>query len=273
MKSARHIKLSSENLNINFHTCTICSKKYETRMGLWLHNQKCKQTPVIPVTNDISSPDIVNSIMENFKKLQEQIALLSPSNITNNNNNNNIVNIHLTYLNTHCNNALNIDQFVESVNFGKEDYNEISKNRYIAQGVTEVLKKKFANLSVEEYPIHCSTAERNQPTNFYVRDNDQWTRESHDNVEYNLKYGDFDESEEEKPKMMRFIEKFNNDFYDKYIELSKKDPNLKRIDDRMSISGQSITHIEMLRKITEILSLYLDTPSATNTDTEPKLVR
>jgi hypothetical protein len=102
-----------------------------------------------------------------------------------------------------------------------------------------------------------------------VRDNDQWTRESHDNIEYNLKYGNFDESDEEKPKMMRFIEKFNNDFYDKYMELSKKDSNLKRIDDKMSISGQSKTHIEMLRKITDFLSLYLETPSTTNTDTNP----
>ena len=121
-------------------------------------------------------------------------------------------------------------------------------------------------------PIHCSATEKNRPTNFYIRDNDQWTQESHDNIEYQIKYGDFDESEEEKPRMMRFIEKYTQDFYEEYVKLSKKDQKHKSIDDKMSVSGQSKTHIEMLRQIPDIESLVLDPPSATNTDTNPNLL-
>ena len=228
-------------------------------MGLWYHKQKCKQTPY--TNNVVSSPDITNEIMENFKKLQEQIASIAPSNI----NSNNTVNIHLTYLNTHCNNAMNIDQFVESIQFIKDDMMEIDKNRFFLNGAINVLKTKLANLSVEAYPIHCSAVERNQPTNFYVRDNDQWTQESHSDIEYQIKYGDFDETEEGKPRMMRFLEKYTQEFYDEYIRVSKKDTSVKRIDDKMSICGQSKTHIEMLREIPDIESVVLENSNADTT--------
>ena len=266
MKSSRHIKCSSENLDIKFHMCTICSKKYQSRMGLWLHNQKCKQKPVTTVTNDISSPDIVNSIMENFKKLQEQIASIAPSNITNNitNNNNNIIINQLNYLNTHCDNAMNIEQFVESVNFIKDDYHEIAKNPFFEEGALKILKKHIENMSVEKYPFHCSAVERNQPTNYYLRDNDQWTQESQSDIEYLLKYGDFN-TEEEKTAMIRFLEKYYEKMYDTYTELLKNDPNLKRIYDKMLICGRSGTHIKILFGIPDkIESLVLDPPSAIN---------
>jgi len=245
-------------------------------MGLWLHNQKCKQKPVTTitnVTNNISSPDITNSIMENFKKLQEQIALIAPSNITNNTTNN-IININLNYLNTHCGNALNIGQFVESIVFTKDDYNEIAKNRCIAQGATNVLNKKLENLSVEEYPIHCSAVEINKPTIFFVRDKDRWNPESQSEIEYQQNtYEEDVETNVEKLGMMRFLEEFDGKLYDEYMELSKKDPNLKRIADKMFICGQSQTHIKMLREIPDkIESLILDPPITTNTNTDLNLL-
>ena len=273
MKSARHIKRFTGNLNANLFTCTVCSKKYESRMGLWHHNQKCKKKTVTTVTNNISSPDITNSIMENFKKLQEQIALIAPSNITNNTTNN-IININLNYLNTHCGNALNIGQFVESIVFTKDDYNEIAKNRCIAQGATNVLNKKLENLSVEEYPIHCSAVEINKPTIFFVRDKDRWNPESQSEIEYQQNtYEEDVETNVEKLGMMRFLEEFDGKLYDEYMELSKKDPNLKRIADKMFICGQSQTHIKMLREIPDkIESLVLDPLNATNTDTDQNLL-
>jgi hypothetical protein len=271
MKSARHIKRFTGNLNANLFTCTVCSKKYESRMGLWHHNQKCKKKTVTTVTNNISSPDITNSIMENFKKLQEQIALIAPSNITNNTTNN-IININLNYLNTHCGNALNIGQFVESIVFTKDDYNEIAKNRCIAQGATNVLNKKLENLSVEKYPIHCSAVEINKPTIFFVRDENQWNPESQSDIEYQQNFYEDGNTNVKKLGMMRFFEEFNKDLYDKYMELSEKYPNLKRIDDKMFFSGRSTTHIEMLREIPNIKSLVLDISNATNTNTVPNLL-
>ena len=261
--SNKHLNLQTSTQEYS-HVCEYCTKKYKTTSGLWKHKNICKNKPTPQVSILLERiTQLENKVLEN------QTGTVN--NITNNITNNIIIN-QLNYLNTHCNNAMNIEQFVESVNFIKDDYNEIDKNRFLLPGIIKVLNKQLANLSAEKYPIHCSVVERNQPTNFYVRDNDQWTQESHSDIEYQLKYGDFDDTEEGKLGMMRFLEKFTQEFYDKYMKLSKNDPNLKRIDDKMSICGQSKTLIEMLREISEIESLVLNPPSATNTNTDPNLL-
>jgi len=273
MKSARHIKCSSENLDIKFHTCTICSKKYQSRMGLWLHNQKCKQKPVTTVTNvtnDISSPDIVNSIMENFKKLQEQIASIAPSNITNNNITNN--NITLNYLNTHCGNAMNIDQFIDSMKLVKDDFNEIDKNRFYYQGATKILKKYFAKLSLEERPMHRATPVTNRPDLYFVRDENSWKQECQSMINYQIKYIEEFENEDEQLAMTRFFEKFNDKLYDTYKELCTSDKKMERIHDKMAVSGYSQSRIDMLDELTSKNMIVLDPPSATNTDSDPVLL-
>ena len=263
MKSARHIKRFTGNLNTNLYTCTICSKNYESRMGLWHHNQKCKQKPVTsvtPVTNDISSPDIVNSIMENFKKLQEQIASIAPSNITNNITNNN--NIQLNYLNTHCGNAMNIDQFIDSMKLVKDDFNEIDKNRFYYQGATKILKKYFAKLSLEERPMHRATPVTNRPDLYFVRDENSWKQECQSMINYQIKYIEEFENEDEQLAMTRFFEKFNDKLYDTYKELCTSDRKMERIHDKMAVSGYSQSRIDMLDELTTRNLLVLDPPDS-----------
>jgi hypothetical protein len=272
MKSARHIKRFTGNLNTNLFTCTICSKNYESRMGLWHHNQKCKQKPVIPVTpvtNEIYTPDIVNSIMENFKKLQDQIASIAPSNITNNITNNNI---HLNYLNTHCGNAMNIDQFIDSMKLVKDDFNEIDKNRYYYQGAIKILKKYFAKLSLEDRPMHRATPVTNRPDMYFVRDENSWKQECQSMINYQIKYIEEFESEDEQLAMTRFFEKFNDKLYDTYKELCSSDKKMERIHDKMAVSGYSQSRIDMLDELTSKNLLVLDTPITTNTNTDPNLL-
>ena len=265
--SNKHIKLQTSAQEYT-HVCEYCTKKYKSVSGYYSHKNICKKKP----------KSTENILLERIAQLENKV--LENQTINNNtvNNNitnnitNNIINIHLNYLNTHCGNALNIGQFVESIVFTKDDYNEIAKNRCIAQGATNVLNKKLENLSVEEYPIHCSAVEINKPTIFFVRDENQWNPESQSDIEYQQNFYEDGNTNVKKLGMMRFFEEFNKDLYDKYMELSEKYPNLKRIDDKMFFSGRSTTHIEMLREIPNIKSLVLDISNATNTNTVPNLL-
>jgi len=287
--SNKHIKLQTSAQEYT-HICEYCTKKYKSVSGYYSHKNICKKKP----------KTTENILLERIAQLENKVLENQTNNTVNNNitNNitNNIININLNYLNTHCGNALNIGQFVESIVFTKDDYNEIAKNRCIAQGATNVLNKKLENLSVEEYPIHCSAVEINKPTIFFVRDKDRWNPESQSEIEYQQNtYEEDVETNVEKLGMMRFLEEFDGKLYDEYMELSKKDPNLKRIADKMFICGQSQTHIKMLREIPDkIESLVLDPPnssgdrrspselavggsstllpSATNTDIDPVLL-
>jgi hypothetical protein len=268
LKSKKHNELQISTQEYS-QTCEYCTKKYKTNSGLWRHKQTCTKKP----------PTLENVLLERIAQLENKVLenqTINNNTVNNITNNitNNIININLNYLNTHCGNALNIGQFVESIVFTKDDYNEIAKNRCIAQGATNVLNKKLENLSVEKYPIHCSAVEINKPTIFFVRDKDRWNPESQSDIEYQQNtYEEDVETNVEKLGMMRFLEEFDGKLYDEYMELSKKDPNLKRIADKMFICGQSQTHIKMLREIPDkIESLVLDPLNATNTDTDQNLL-
>ena len=278
LQSKRHLEKVTNDQNIQYFECRNCKKKYNSRSGLCKHVHKCKQPVQTPVLNQT-----VNNIVNN-------------NNITNNITNN-IININLNFLNEHYNNAMNIGQFVETSNFNKDDYNEIDKRRFFIDGIMKVLEKHLKKISAEKLPIHCSATKKNRPTKFYIRDKDQWKQESQCLIEYQLKnYEEEDDETNEgdpdttiqrtsvsmnevepdvealKPVTMSFLEEFTGKFYDTYTELSEKNPNLKRIHDKMSISGQSKTHIDMLSKIPDIESLVLDPPSAQNTNIDLNLL-
>jgi hypothetical protein len=253
--SKKHLNFQTSTQEYS-HICEYCTKKYRHASGLCKHKKNCKKLP-----------PPVNVLLERIAQLENKVLENQTNNTVNNITNNitnNIININLNYLNTHCGNALNIGQFVESIVFTKDDYNEIAKCRTIAQGATNVLNKKLENLSVEKYPFHCSAVEINKPTIFFVRDENQWNPESQSDIEYQQNFYEEVNTNVKKLGMMRFFEEFNKDLYDKYMELSEKYPNLKRIDDKMFFSGRSTTHIEMLREIPNMESLVLDISNATN---------
>jgi hypothetical protein len=102
----------------------------------------------------------------------------------------------------------------------------------------------------------------NQPVPLLVHDNDEWKSECPAVVEYWLNYSNF-ETEEEKMVVMKLIERYNSKLYDTYQEMLSTDKTMKRMDDKLSICGQSKTHIQMLRELSEMEPLHLDANSTT----------
>jgi len=72
LNSNRHIKHFSGNQDINFYACAVCSKKYESRMGLWHHNQKCKEPPPIPPHPPTEIPENI-LLLERIVNLENKI--------------------------------------------------------------------------------------------------------------------------------------------------------------------------------------------------------
>jgi hypothetical protein len=269
MKSKKH--LINQNIENNetktLYTCKQCSKKYVCNSGLWRHSQICKQSnsscikeeapPPQPSQQPLENTVLTTALLETINKLNtrlETLESLGTVNIINNNNNN--VNIYLNYLDTHCNKAINLSQFLETIEFMKEDFEEICKKRFYAQGANAILKRKIECLPIEERPLHCAQPIVNKPTPFLIRDKDTWKTECPALIEYMLKYGDEDMNE---PMLMvEFLEKYNSKLYDAFTEMIKTDQKFKKIQNEMNISGQSLTHINMLREMSDIL--VLDTP-------------
>jgi hypothetical protein len=255
-------------------TCDACNKKYTTKYGLYRHKKTCAHPPTSTAPDTTNTIGIlletVNQLSTELKEIKTLMANAPPvSNTTNNNttNNNNNINIYLNYLNTHCKDALNVTQFIENLEFDKEDFKILDKNRFYVQGANKILNNKMELLPIEKRPLRCIVNMENnesttQPVPLLVHDNDEWKPECPAVIEYWLNYSNY-ETEEEKMVVMRLIERYNGKLYDTYQEMLTSDKALKRMDDKLSICGQSKTHIQMLRELTDMESLQLDATSAT----------
>jgi hypothetical protein len=98
------------------------------------------------------------------------------TNCNNTNNTNNTFNMQV-FLNEECKDAMNISDFVNSVNIQLEDLENVGRLGY-ATGMSNIIVKELKLLDVYKRPIHCSDIKREI---FYVKDNDVWEKETPEN--------------------------------------------------------------------------------------------
>jgi hypothetical protein len=204
--SAKHKKeINGSNfkqeLSNNF-CCEKCNKIYQTPGGLWKHKKKCNQPSIINSNTDSIDKDklILMLIKQNSELIKETSEFKSimieqqntmmkviengTHNITNNNPNiNNTINSHNKtfnlqfFLNETCKNAMNINEFVDSIKLQLSDLENVAKIGYI-EGISKIIIKNLNALDVTERPVHCSDSKRDT---MYVKDNNKWEKENENN--------------------------------------------------------------------------------------------
>ena len=122
--------------------------------------------------------EMQNSLVEQNKELQNKILEISKQNkvvntTTTNNITNNQFNLNL-FLNEECKNALNIEDFVNSLNLTVKDIEETGKLGY-TQGLTRIFVKALKDLDVNMRPFHCTDIKRET---VYIKDQDNWEKEN-----------------------------------------------------------------------------------------------
>ena len=166
-----------------FFEC-LCGKKYKDRSGLWKHKKKCFES----LQHKIMSNDNVDIVCELVKQNKELKDLLVDQNakileimkegkiITNNNTNNTMNNnFNLNFLlNEKCKDAVNIQDFVNSLELQLKDLEETGRIGYI-NGITKIFVKGLQEMDVCKRPIHCSDLKREV---LYVKDKDKWEKDS-----------------------------------------------------------------------------------------------
>ena len=155
--------------------------------------EKCYMA--IPTNNEIieilkvqmiENQELRKFMMEQQKQMIDQMMeLASKSNVTNNTNNNNINNncnnksFNLNFfLNEQCKDALNINEFVDSIKMQLSDLEEFANIGY-ADGVSNIFVKGINALDIHKRPIHCSDTKREV---LYIKNNDEWRKEGVDKL-------------------------------------------------------------------------------------------
>jgi hypothetical protein len=95
------------------------------------------------------------------------------NNTNSNNTTNNQFNINL-FLNERCKNAVNIVDFLNSLQVQIQDLEKTGKLGYV-EGISSILLKGLRELNVYQRPIHCTDLKRET---VYVKDNDTWEKDS-----------------------------------------------------------------------------------------------
>jgi hypothetical protein len=194
--SAKHKKATDghkfkQKLCPKLYTCEICEKEYKDRTGLWKHKKKCIEPPdqtkeiqeesQIKINNEPVTNEVLLTIIkqnEEFKQLlmeqnKQVISLASKPTITNNNNTLNN-NFNLTvFLNETCKDAMNLTDFVDSLNLTLKDLENTGKLGY-EEGISQIFINGLKQLDVNKRPIHCTDTKRER---LYVRDQDAWEKD------------------------------------------------------------------------------------------------
>ena len=204
--TAKHIKIMNDqqiNPITNPHTnnddklfCE-CGKKYNHYSSLWNHKQRCEHKQkihnipfemileVIKQSKEIQSvlveqtKELQAKLLEKEDQLLEQnkqlIELAKKPNMVNSNitNNNNQFNLNF-FLNETCKNAMNIQDFIQSIKLTTHDFETTGRIGFV-DGISRIFINELKRLEVERRPLHCTDVKRET---VYVKDNDTWEKEN-----------------------------------------------------------------------------------------------
>ena len=182
--------INDEELNDSKYNCKLCKKNFNSNNSLWKHNSR-KHPPMNDEDKINKLTNLVVHVVEQNTYLSHQICQLAKRNTNNTNingNNNATVNSNNTtnnhnrfninvYLNKTCKNAMNINEFVDSIQVGIEDLEETSRLGFV-DGISRIIINNLNKLDRPDRPIHCSDSKR---MTFYIKNEDTWNKNNNNN--------------------------------------------------------------------------------------------
>ena len=176
--------------------CSNCQKIYKNRNGLWYHEKKCKinneENKLITLNNQEQIVELKNmmkdlikhngELMKQNTELVQTIKEMTPkignqTNITNNTTNNNF-NLNL-FLNETCKDAINLSDFIATIQFTDDDLKNTRINGAIST-LSNLMIKGLKELDITKRPLHCTDVKRET---LYIKDNEKWEKdENHEKI-------------------------------------------------------------------------------------------
>ena len=137
------------------------------------------------VTLEITPTSEVQELKEFMKYLMKEnsdmksIMMEVIKNGSNNNSNNTITNSHNKafnlnlFLNETCKDAMNINDFVESIKLQVSDLENVGEVGFV-EGISNIIVKNLNALDVTQRPIHCTDKKREI---IYIKDENVWEKD------------------------------------------------------------------------------------------------
>jgi hypothetical protein len=160
------------------YNCDFCSKPYMSRNGLWKHKKTCQESGNIPSKEksmDILDKDVIMMLIKQNSELLEVVkngTMNNNYNTTNINSHNKTFNLQF-FLNETCKDAMNIMDFVDSIQLQLSDLEKMGEIGYV-NGITNIIVKNLKELDITKRPVHCTDKKREI---MYIKDDNKWEKE------------------------------------------------------------------------------------------------
>ena len=227
-KSEKHqkkLKISFEfsKNKQNIFLCNFCEKTYKHLSSYSRHKKKCenalhkKDANLVPenanlvesVDKILVSKNELDGMIKTYVEKQYNFKDCDVKNITIN-----------MYLNEHCKNALNIEEFIKKIKITLEDLIE-SKNVGYTKGISNILINNLNDLPTLERPIHCTDKKKLE---FMVKKDDKWNKDVDKDID-------------------KIINSIGIERIQKLTEWKKENPNYLRNDKLYEIYSEIIHNI------------------------------
>lgn len=212
-----------------------CGKKYKYDSGYYRHKLRCELLSVDEAhnhdkDNKITAQLIMDILKDNNEMKQlitEQNQLLMGQNQTiqdlikngtyqmnNSMNNNKTFNLQF-FLHETCKNAMNLTEFIDSIQLQLNDLERFGEVGYI-EGVSSIITNNLKALDITKRPLHCTDKKREI---IYIKDQNQW--EKGDACQTKLRNA-IQRVENENLKLMSEFKRKNPDYGDARSSISDK---------------------------------------------------
>lgn len=180
-----------EHLEQKALCCENCNKEYTTRNSLWYHKKKCEKTQKTqkksektPDDNAVTLKKMEEIMMiafqqnkelvdKNMELAQKMLDIAStPKTVTHTNSHNKQFNLNF-YLNDTCKNAINMGDFVNSLQIDMEELENVGKLGYV-EGFSNIFIRGLKDLDETKRPLHCVDKKRET---LYIKDNGSWNKD------------------------------------------------------------------------------------------------
>ena len=138
--------------------------------------------------NNIQSKLLTEIIKQNYELQKQLFELANKPNIINNYNNNttntnttnNQFNLNM-FLNEQCKNAINMEDFLDSIQLTVSDFEETGKLGFVS-GISRIFIENIKKMDIHERPLHCTDLKRET---VYIKENNKWEKEDTNKTKLN----------------------------------------------------------------------------------------
>jgi len=185
--TSKHQNANSKLMKANKeYACENCEKKFKHQSSCSRHKKKCfspdKSESESESDSEAEEPtekELILMLIKQNTQLIEQNAALVKNGINNTTNSHNTISNNKTFnlqlfLNETCKDAMNLTDFVNSIQLQLSDLEKMGEVGYV-EGISNIIINNLKGLDVTQRPVHCADKKREV---LYIKDEDKWEKEN-----------------------------------------------------------------------------------------------